>query len=128
MKPITIKEKLHYAYLYRVAALTTLAASITEKAFASSIGTAGLSGTVSVDWPWTKFLNSLAEELTGPVPKVLGILGIAGAAIALFAGHGGSGAQKFIVLVFAISICLFAPTFIAAISSSGSGLTIMSAL
>lgn len=120
-----MKDKFKDAYLYRIACASTFLMSCCTKAFASGISTAGLSGTVTVDWPWTKFLNSLAEELTGPIPKVLGIMGIAGAAIAMFSGHAGGGTQKFIALIFAISICLFAPTFIQAIMNSGSGMTII---
>lgn len=71
------------------------------------------SGTTSIDeWPWTKFLNSLAEQLTGPLPMILGVLGLAVAAIGMFMGNHGQGMQKALVLVFAVSICLFAPSFI----------------
>lgn len=80
------------------------------------------------DWPWTRFLNSLAEQLTGPLPKILGILGIAVAAIGMFMGNHGAGMQKMLVLIFAVSICLFAPSFINYIStgatSKTNGLTI----
>lgn len=72
------------------------------------------------DWPWTRFLNSLAAQLTGPLPKILGILGIAVAAIGMFMGNHGAGMQKMLVLIFAVSICLFAPTFISYISSGAS--------
>ncbi|EEX76783.1 hypothetical protein SELSPUOL_01890 [Selenomonas sputigena ATCC 35185] len=72
-----------------------------------------------------KFFNSLAEQLTGPLPMVLGIMGIAGAAIALFSGHAGGGTQKFILLILAVSIALFAPNFMTAISESAGALTIM---
>ena len=44
-----------------------------------------------IEWPWMKFLNSLADQVTGPLPMTLGALGIAGAAISLFAGHAGGG-------------------------------------
>lgn len=76
------------------------------------------------NWPWTNFLNSLMTELTGPLPLTLGIFGIIGAAIALFSGHGGDGAKKFIMLVFAISIALAAPTLMNYLSldASTSGL------
>lgn len=79
------------------------------------------------DWPWTTFLKSLAGQLSGPVPMILGILGIVGAGLALFSGNHGGGTQKFIVLIFAISICLFAPSFIKMIGDSAqysAGLTI----
>ncbi|WP_276892093.1 TrbC/VirB2 family protein [Dialister micraerophilus] len=72
-------------------------------------------------WPWTKFLNSIMAEFTGPVPLVLGVLGVVGAAIALFSGHGGDGAKKFIILIFAVSIALFAPTLIQWVAQDAGG-------
>lgn len=78
----------------------------------------------AVTWPWERFLGSLAEQLSGPLPRILGVLGIVGCAVALFAGNGGAGTQKFIMLIFAISIALFAPTFITWLNSSGGGATI----
>ena len=88
--------------------------------YASAL-TGGYSGKLSnAKWPWQKFLNSLMEELSGPLPKILGVLGIVGAAVALFAGNGGAGTQKFIMLIFAISIALFAPSFINMLDDSAS--------
>jgi type IV secretory pathway VirB2 component (pilin) len=88
----------------------------------------GTGDTMSITWPWTRFLNSLADQLTGPLPLILGAMGIVAAAIAMFAGHGGAGTQKFITLIFAISICMFAPTFISYLQTSASGATIMEVL
>ena len=83
------------------------------------------SGVASKDaFPWTKMLNSLAKELTGPLPMTLGILGLAAAAIAMFTGNGGGGTQKFIMLIFAVSTCLFAPSFISWIRKSATGATL----
>lgn len=79
-------------------------------------------------WPWTSFFAALAHELTGPLPMVLGIIAIAAAAFCLFAGHSGAGTQKFIVIIFAIGICLFAPTFINYIKSSASAATVSDVL
>lgn len=98
-------------------------ASIHGQAFAQSVGMTG--DTIDIQWPWMKFFNSLATQLTGPLPFTLGIMGLAGCAISLIGGHAGGGTQKFIVLVFAVSICLFAPTFISYIQQSAGGLTIM---
>ena len=93
---------------------------------------AGSSATMSSrEFPWTAMLKALMNELTGPLPKILGVLGIAAAAIALFAGNGGAGTQKFIMLIFAVSICLFAPSFMMWLSDSAtqaSGATIFDAV
>lgn len=77
------------------------------------------------EWPWTKFLNSLMHELTGPTALILGILGVVGAAIALFSGHGGDGAKKFIVLIFAVSIAIMAPTLISWVGQDAGGFLLM---
>ena len=100
---------------------------MSSKAFASNVSALkqGGKGSVNVEWPWMKFFNALADNLTGPLPMVLGVMGIVGAAIALFSGHSGGGTQKFLLLIFAISICLFAVNFVNAISESAGGLTIM---
>ena len=79
-----------------------MVAATTMQSFAySTEGSAGLGGHA---WPWTQFLRSLMQELTGPLPMILGIMGIVGAAIALFSGNGGDGTRKFILLIFVISI------------------------
>jgi len=114
-----------------VLALLALAALalLTDPAICGAAGITSLGDGVSgVSWPWTRFLNSLAAELTGPLPMILGVLGIAAAAIALFAGNGGAGTQRFILLIFAISICLFAPTFIQYIAASATGAELMDVL
>ena len=107
-----------------------------DVAFAESVGfeTADVSNKNYLDtlgdvnYPWTKMLNSLAKELTGPLPMTLGILGLAAAAIAMFTGNGGGGTQKFIMLIFAVSTCLFAPTFISWIKTSAGGFTLLDVL
>lgn len=102
---------------------------VTSLAF-STIDDAGVVGTrktVGIEkvWPWTTFLNSLMQELTGPTAMILGILGVVGAAIALFSGHGGDGAKKFIVLIFAVSIALMAPTLIHYVGTDAGGFLLM---
>lgn len=94
----------------------------------SSIDGVGSHSLGTVRWPWEAFIYSLAEQLTGPLPKILGALGIVGAAVALFAGNGGAGTQKFIMLIFAISIALFAPSFIQWLNTSASSATIDSVI
>lgn len=117
-------SRLREGYLAKTAAAAAfISCSPVLSAFAQDDGTYTAS---DWDWPWTKFLKNLAGQLSGPIPMVLGILGIVGAGLALFSGNHGGGTQKFIVLIFAISICLFAPTFITYVSDSANtaGLTI----
>ncbi len=110
-------------YDNKCAALSAALVASPLAAFAESVGFSG-STLDSVEWPWEKFLNSIAKELTGPLPVTLGILGIAVGAIGMFMGNHGAGMQKMLVLIFAVSICLFAPTFISYISQSAGGATI----
>ena len=101
-----------------------MVAAATMQSFAySTEGSAGLGGHA---WPWTQFLRSLMQELTGPLPMILGIMGIVGAAIALFSGNGGDGTRKFILLIFVISIALAAPSLMDMLSlgATGSGFVI----
>ena len=116
-------------FLLVVVALVLLYLGYHGVAFAESAGfeTADVSNVNFRDtlgdksFPWTKMLNTLAKELTGPLPMILGMLGIAAAAIAMFTGNGGGGTQKFIMLIFAVSTCLFVPTFITWIRDSAGG-------
>ena len=119
-------------YDHKCAALSALFISLpfvsTMTAFAQSVGIGGIGGdsneVTDVKWPWTGMLQSLSQQLTGPLPMTLGILGIAAAAIGMFTGNHGAGMQKMLVLIFAVSICLFAPTFITMITQSAGGATI----
>lgn len=89
-------------------------------------GDSGIGSTLGTDiqWPWTKILNSFAQQVTGPLPMTLGILGIAAAAIAMFTGNHGAGTTKIIAIVFGLSIALFAPSAVNLITSSAGGLMI----
>ena len=118
-------EKIRKKTLEKSIAVTLLLSSAATKAFASTVSGDRVEG---ITWPWMKFFNSLADQLTGPLPMTLGAMGIAGAAMALFSGHAGGGTQKFIVLILAVSICLFAPNFMTYIQTSAGGLTIAGAL
>lgn len=69
-------------------------------------------------WPWTGILNDIVDEMTGPLPLTLGVLGIVVAAVGLFSGNAGDGMRKFLVIILAISIALFSPTFVTWIADS----------
>ena len=121
LKKNRLFEKIRNKTLEKATIITLLLSSASTKAFASTVSGDRVSG---ITWPWMKFFNSLADQLTGPLPMTLGAMGIAGAAIALFSGHAGGGTQKFIVLILAVSICLFAPNFMTYLQTSAGGLTI----
>lgn len=69
-------------------------------------------------WPWTGLLDQLVVELTGPLPRTLGVLGIVIAAVGLFTGNAGDGVRRILVIILAISMCIFAPTFVKLIADS----------
>ena len=71
-----------------------------------------------IKWPWTGLLDQLVAELTGPLPKTLGVLGIVIAAVGLFTNNAGDGVRRILVIILAISMCLFAPAFVQMISKS----------
>ena len=90
------------------------------------IGTA-LSTNVSegtIEWPWTRFLRSLAHEVTGPLPMVVGILAVCGAGFALLFGNGGAGTQKALTLICVIGVIMFTPTLVQYIYASATGATV----
>lgn len=120
-----VLEKTRKQTLGKASICALLLNSVATQAFASTVTGERVEG---ITWPWMKFLNSLADQLTGPLPMTLGAMGIAGAAIALFSGHAGGGTQKFIVLILAVSICLFAPNFMTYLQTSAGGLTIAGAM
>lgn len=132
LKMKTMSRRAVRFYDHKCAALSALFISLpfvsTMTSFAQSVGIGGIGGdgneVTGVKWPWTGMLQSLANQLTGPLPMTLGILGIAAAAIGMFMGNHGAGMQKMLVLIFAVSICLFAPTFITMITQSAGGATI----
>lgn len=121
LKKNRLFEKIRNKTLEKSIAAALFLSSLSTKAFASTVSGDRIEG---ITWPWMKFFNSLADQLTGPLPMTLGAMGIAGAAIALFSGHAGGGTQKFIVLILAVSICLFAPNFMTYLQTSAGGLTI----
>lgn len=126
---LSFKQKsADYVLRKEIALMMLFAASPTLNSFASST----ISGSTwsnseslgTVQWPWTRFLNSLVTELTGPLALTLGVAAIAIAAFGMFMGNHGAGMQKMLTLIFAVGIILAAPTFINWLANSSSGLTI----
>lgn len=127
----TISRRADHFYMNKCAAASAVLVSLpflsTMTSFASGIGNIATNDTntnLKVKWPWESFLYALADQLTGPLPLILGTLGIAAAAIGMFMGNHGSGMQKMLVLIFAVSICLFAPSFVTYLNKGVGGATI----
>lgn len=126
MKITSLYRKLRNCYLAKTAAAAAVLSTSPIYSVLAKTGSDYTAQGGAYAWPWTDFLKHLAGELSGPLPMILGIMGIVGAAIALFSGNHGGGTQKFIILIFAISICLFAPNFITMVNESAitAGMTI----
>ncbi len=127
----TISRRADRFYMNKCAAASAVLVSLpflsTMTSFASGIRDIATNDTntnLKVKWPWESFLYALADQLTGPLPLILGTLGIAAAAIGMFMGNHGSGMQKMLVLIFAVSICLFAPSFVTYLNKGVGGATI----
>ena len=126
----TISRRADHFYMNKCAAASAVLVSLpflsTMTSFASGIG--DIKGTntkaLNIKLPWESFLYALAVQLTGPLPLILGALGIAAAAIGMFLGNHGAGMQKMLVLIFAVSICLFAPSFVTYLKDGVGGATI----
>lgn len=126
----TISRRADHFYMNKCAAASAVLVSLpflsTMTSFASGIGDIKGSNAkaLNIKWPWESFLYALADQLTGPLPLILGALGIAVAAIGMFLGNHGAGMQKMLVLIFAVSICLFAPSFVTYLKDGVGGATI----
>ena len=85
--------------------------------FAQSVGygstLSGQQDMGTLTFPWTKFLNS-----------TVGIICLAGAAFMMFMGNGGGFTQKLMIILFGVSIALFAPTLIGYVQTSAGGATV----
>lgn len=126
-----VSRRADHFYMNKCAAASAVLVSLpflsTMTSFASGIGkiaTKDTDTTLKIKWPWESFLYALADQLTGPLPLILGALGIAAAAIGMFMGNHGAGMQKMLVLIFAVSICLFAPSFVTYLKDGVGGATI----
>lgn len=126
-----VSRRVDHFYMNKCAAASAVLVSLpflsTMISFASGIGNIATKDTntnLKIKWPWESFLYALADQLTGPLPLILGALGIAAAAIGMFLGNHGAGMQKMLVLIFAVSICLFAPSFVTYLKDGVGGATI----
>ena len=74
---------------------------LTEPAFAAGGG----------GMPWDSWLTSMADSITGPVAKAVGVICIAITALGVAFSEGGSWVRKGMQVMFALSIAFSASTF-----------------
>lgn len=74
--------------------------------------------------PWEGPLQNLADSLTGPVARVIGIVAIFGAGIAVAFSEGGSSLRKILFVVLGLSIAFSAATWGLGFLGFGGGLLV----
>lgn len=61
--------------------------------------------------PWDSWLTSIADSITGPVAKALGVIAIAITGLGVAISEGGSWVRKGMQVMFALCIAFSASTF-----------------
>ncbi len=87
----------------RVALLALLAAAVADQALA-----AGSSGGAM---PWDSKLQAIADSITGPVAKAIGVIAIAMTGLGVALSEGGSWVRRGFAIVFGLSIAFTASSF-----------------
>ena len=86
----------------RVALVTLLALAVADQALAA--GTGG-------GMPWDSKLETIAESVTGPVAKAIGVLAIALTGLGVAFSEGGSWVRKGLSVIFGLTIAFTASSF-----------------
>jgi len=61
--------------------------------------------------PWDSWLTSIADSITGPVAKAIGVIAIAITGLGVAISEGGSWVRKGMQVMFALCIAFSASTF-----------------
>ncbi len=61
--------------------------------------------------PWDNWLTSIADSITGPVAKAIGVIAIAITGLGVAVSEGGSWVRKGMQVMFALCIAFSASTF-----------------
>jgi type IV secretory pathway VirB2 component (pilin) len=89
-------------------------ALVAGQAFASTTGS-------STAMPWEAPLQTVADSITGPVAKAIGIIAIAITGLGFAFAEGGSALRKGLGIVFGLAIAFTATTFLTSFFSVTSG-------
>ncbi len=76
--------------------------------FGAGAGHAATSGAM----PWETPLQTIADSITGPVAKAIGVIAIATTGLAFAFSEGGSVLRRGIGIVFGLAIAFTASTFL----------------
>ncbi|GGL36189.1 TrbC/VirB2 family protein [Caulobacter rhizosphaerae] len=70
-----------------------------------------LAGGTGGGMPWDGWLTSIADSITGPVAKAIGVIAIAVTGLGVAISEGGSWVRKGMQVMFALCIAFSASTF-----------------
>lgn len=86
----------------RAALICLVLALMADQAFAAGSGGA---------MPWDDWLTTIANSITGPVAKAVGVIAIALTGLGVAVSEGGSWVRKGLSVMFGLSIAFSASTF-----------------
>lgn len=90
-----------------------VALALSEPAYATTTGSTAM--------PWEAPLQTVADSITGPVAKAIGIIAIAITGLGFAFAEGGSALRKGLGIVFGLAIAFTATTFLTSFFSLTSG-------
>jgi type IV secretion system protein VirB2 len=79
------------------------------------------STTGGTSMPWETPLQTIADSITGPVAKAIGVIAIASTGLGFAFSEGGSALRKGLGIVFGLAIAFTASTFLTSFFSITSG-------
>ncbi len=85
---------------------------VAQPAYATTTGTA---------MPWEAPLQTVADSITGPVAKAIGVIAIAITGLGFAFAEGGSALRKGLGIVFGLAIAFTATTFLTSFFSVTGG-------
>ena len=85
------------------------------------IGTEALATTSGTSMPWEAPLQTVADSITGPVAKAIGVIAIAITGRGFAFAEGGSALRKGLGIVFGLAIAFTATTFLTSFFSITGG-------
>jgi type IV secretory pathway VirB2 component (pilin) len=80
-------------------------------AFAALAGSAHAAGGGGAAMPWETPLQTVADSITGPVAKAIGVIAIAITGLGVAFAEGGSWVRKGLGIVFGLAIAFTASSF-----------------
>lgn len=87
-------------------------AMLAAAALLASASTPAFAATAGGGMPWETPLQTVADSITGPVAKAIGVIAIATTGLAFAFSEGGSVLRRGVGIVFGLAIAFTASTFL----------------